>query len=95
MHKARNEKQQTNNYNMSREELVIVRPSSNTVFLNQVMNTQEDIILYTDSGKEVLMQFIEFNQATPYYQSGKYAIFKVTEPIDKADEIKELRVFML
>lgn len=94
MHKVRNEKGQTNNYAIAREELVIVRPSKNTVFLNQVMDTQQDIMLYTEGGKEILLQFIQFNTATPYYQTGKYGIFKMTEAIDKADEIKQLRVFM-
>jgi hypothetical protein len=91
---VRSEKQQVKNYNWPTSELLIIRPSRHDLFLENVMDAEKNVTLYTSKGREILLEFIQYNTATPYYNTGKYGIFKLRSSLGKEEYIERLKLFI-
>ena len=75
-------------------EQLILRPLDNDLLISDLIKEHEGLKLTLDDGTIINMEFLNYNEATPYYVSGKYAFFSISQAISVGRSISSVELFM-
>ncbi len=75
-------------------EEIILRPLDDDLLILDLIEKDQGLIMTLDDGTIIRAKFVKYNDATPYYPSGKYAFFAMSDTIGVGRIINSVELFM-
>ena len=91
---GRSESPKPTTFAINSTEQLILRPLDNDLLISDLIEESEGLKLILDDDSIINLEFLNYNDATPYYVSGKYAFFSISEAITVGKTIKSVELFM-
>jgi hypothetical protein len=91
---GRNELPKPTTFAINSTEQLILRPLDNDLLISDLVKEHEGMKFNLDDGTIINLKFLNYNEATPYYPSGKYAFFALSDVIPLGRTINSVELFM-